>query len=119
MRTTAVASRVEAAKAVWTSGVFATWMGLNLLDAVLSFHLLGIGGTEGNPLLAAIQSQVGGNLMLLTKLLLAAAAGLAVGMLGRTALLGVANRLMAVVVLYNLGLAAYVGVAAGPSLISG
>jgi hypothetical protein len=27
------------------------WMGLNVLDELLTFHLFGLGGAEGNPFL--------------------------------------------------------------------
>jgi hypothetical protein len=47
------------------------WMGLNALDALLTLHLPGLGGAEGNPLLATIQNHAGGEFMLLAKLLLA------------------------------------------------
>ena len=58
-------------------------------------------------MLAYFQAQMGGDLMLLTKLILAFAAGMAIWRIGRAPLFVVANRLMALVVVYNLTLATY------------
>jgi hypothetical protein len=108
-------SSTAAVDARWPSRTLAMWMGLNALDALLTLHLPGLGGAEGNPLLATIQNHAGGEFMLLAKLLLAFGAGYLIWKIGRFALLGVANKLMALVVLYNLGLAAYVQTAAWPT----
>ena len=85
----------------------AVWMGINGLDALLTFYLLGIGGTEGNPMLAYLMAQGGGELMLGVKLGLALMAGLTIWTMGRLALLGAASRLMSLVVVYNAGVLAY------------
>ncbi len=85
----------------------AVWMGINGLDALLTFYMLGIGGTEGNPMLAFLMAQGGGEFMLAVKLGLALVAGLTICSMGRPALLGVASRLMSLVVVYNAALLAH------------
>ena len=92
---------------------FVTWMGLNALVALLMLYLFGLGDVEGNPMLVAIQDQVGGAMMLMAKLVLAMMAGAALWKYGRASLFGIANRLMAVVVVYNLGLDTYIVTVAG------
>jgi hypothetical protein len=87
---------------------FVTWMGLNALIALLTIYLFGLGGIEGNPMPVAIQDQVGGAMVLMAKLVLAMMAGAALWKYGRASLFRIANRLMAVVVVYNLGLATYI-----------
>lgn len=82
----------------------AVWMGINGLDALLTFYMLGIGGTEGNPMLALLMAQGGGDLMLGVKLGLALVAGLTIRSMGRLALLTAASRLMSLVVVYNAAL---------------
>ena len=80
----------------------AVWMGINGLDALLTFYLLGIGGTEGNPMLAFLMGQGGGELMLAVKLGLALVAGLTIWSMDRLSLLSAASRLMSLVVVYNV-----------------
>ncbi len=83
------------------------WMGVNALDVLLTFYLLGIGGAEGNPMLAFALAAGGVGSLLAVKLGLALAAGLVIARMGRLALLGAASRLMSLVVVYNGGLLAY------------
>jgi hypothetical protein len=92
---------------------FVTGMGPNALVALLTLYLFGLGGVEGNPMLVAIQDQVGAAKMLMAKLVLAMMAGAALWKYGRASLFGIANRLMAVVVVYKLGLATYIVTVAG------
>ncbi|MEE8518544.1 MAG: DUF5658 family protein [Dehalococcoidia bacterium] len=87
---------------VWPIRLVAMWMGLNILDVLLTMHLLGIGGAEGNPFLAYVQDYVGAGPMLTLKLALALLAGGILLRLGRVRLLPIARRGMALVVLYNL-----------------
>jgi hypothetical protein len=77
------------------------WVGLNALDALLTFYLLGAGGVEANPMLAAMQSELGAAGMLLMKVGIALLAGIALLTIKRPALLHLASKLMAVVVAYN------------------
>ena len=91
------------------------WLGLHLIDVLLTFYLFGLGGAEANPMLAFVEGHAGASLMLTAKLILALAAGLVLMQKGKSALLGVGNRLMGVVVAYNLALAAYVTAVAGSS----
>ena len=83
------------------------WMGVNALDAVLTFYLLGIGGAEGNPMLAFALAVGGVGSLLALKLTLALTAGLVISRMGRPAMLVAASRLMSLVVFYNAGLLAY------------
>ena len=82
------------------------WMGLHVLDALLTAHLMGMGGVEGNPLLRTVQGQVGAELILVAKVMGAGGVGLLIWRSGRTRLMPLANSLMALVVLYNSTLAA-------------
>ena len=88
-------------------GPLGLWMGVNALDMLLTFYLLGIGGIEGNPMLASALAFGGAGSMLAVKLGLALAAGLVISRMGRLALLGVASRLMSLVVVYNAALLTY------------
>jgi hypothetical protein len=81
------------------------WLALNLLDALLTYQLLGAGGVEGNPLLAALMAQSGEGWALTTKVAAASVVAGVVLRYGRTGLLRGASLLMAVVVLYNATLA--------------
>ena len=83
------------------------WMGVNAVDLLLTFYLLSVGGMEGNPMLALALTHGGAASMLTVKLGLALVAGLTIARMGRLALLGVANRLMSLVVVYNAGLLIY------------
>jgi len=83
------------------------WMEVNALDGLLTFYLLGIGGAEGNPMLAFALAAGGDGSLLAVKLALALTAGLVISRMGRMALLGAASRLMSLVVVYNAGLLAY------------
>lgn len=83
------------------------WMGVNALDALLTFYLLGIGGTEGNPMLALALAAGGVGSLVAVKLTLALTAGLVISRMGRPAMLVAASRLMSLVVVYNAGLLAY------------
>ena len=83
------------------------WMGVNALDALLTFYLLGIGGTEGNPMLALALAAGGVGSLIALKLALALTAGLVISRMGRPAMLVAASRLMSLVVVYNAGLLAY------------
>lgn len=81
--------------------IVALWLALNLLDALLTHQLLGMGGVEGNPLLAALMGQAGEVWALVAKV---AAACLVAGLVlrfQRARLLRGASALMAGVVLYN------------------
>ena len=85
------------------------WLAVNFFDALLTYVLIGMGGIEGNPALAKVQALVGSNGMLLAKLSLAAAVGLALTMREKGHLLVLASRLMGLVVVYNtIVLASYV-----------
>jgi len=53
------------------------WVGLNVLDALLTLFLLGAGGVGGNPMLSAMQSEMGAVGMLFSKIGIAAIAGVA------------------------------------------
>ena len=88
--------------------ILGVWLGLNALDALLTLYLLGVGGIEANPMLSAMQSEMGAVGMLLTKFGLAGFAGISLIAKGRPALLNLANKLMGVVVVYNAVIAAYV-----------
>ena len=101
-------TRSKAAELPRFPGPLALWMGVNALDMLLTFYLLGTGGTEGNPLLGFALAYGGAGSMLAVKLGLALAAGLVISRMGRPALLGAASRLMSLVVVYNAGLLAYV-----------
>lgn len=83
------------------------WMGVNALDLLLTFYLLSVGGMEGNPMLALALAHGGAASMLAVKLGLALVAGLALVRMGRVGVLGVANPLMSLVVIYNAGLLTY------------
>lgn len=83
------------------------WLAVNLFDAVLTYVLLGLGGVEGNPALAKLQSVLGAEGMLTAKVGLAAAVGLALTMRERSHLLVLASRLMGLVVVYNAIVLAY------------
>lgn len=89
----------------WPRRPLGLWLGLNMLDALLTFYLLGLGGTEGNPMLGFVQAQVGAGSMLIAKLAFASAAGVAMWSRGRSDLLRIAGGLMGLVVAYNLALA--------------
>ena len=89
------------------SGALSRWMGVNALDALLTFYLLGIGGTEGNPMLAFAFAAGGVGSLLAVKLTLALTAGLVISRMGRPAMLVAASRLMSLVVVYNAALLAY------------
>jgi hypothetical protein len=95
------------------AGILALWMCLHALDALLTHHLLGVGGTEGNPLLAMLQGPLGDVGMLWAKLTGAAAVGIVVARTQRPAVLRAANGVMALVVLYKAALVAYVHWPAG------
>ena len=95
------------------------WMAINSLDVLLTFYLLGLGGTEGNPMLALVIAHGGAGSMLAVKLGLALAAGLALSRTGRLGMLGAANRLMSLVVVYNLGLLTYLHWSGHPSPLFG
>jgi len=82
------------------------WVGLNVLDALLTLFLLGAGGVGGNPMLSAMQSEIGAVGMLFSKIGIAAIAGVALLTINRAPLLVLASKLMAIVGLYNV--AAYV-----------
>ena len=97
-------SVVEAPRLPRALGV---WMGVNALDMLLTFYLLGIGGIEGNPMLALALASGGVGSMLVLKLGMALAAGLLISKMGRPAVLGAASRLMSLVVVYNAGLLVY------------
>lgn len=84
------------------------WIALNVLDAALTAYLLGMGGTEGNPMLSLAQLHLGVGGMLLIKITLASFIGLVIASRGQTRTLKAASVLMTVVVVYNLGLALYV-----------
>jgi hypothetical protein len=84
------------------------WAGLHVIDALLTLSLLGLGGIEGNPLLATVQSTLGDVSMLGAKVVVALAAGLAVVRAGKGSILGLGNTLMAGVVLYNAALVFWV-----------
>ena len=100
-------ARPKAVEAPRFPGPLGLWMGVNALDMLLTFYLLGSGGVEGNPMLGAALAYGGAGSMLTVKLGLALAAGLVISRMGRPALLGMASRLMSLVVLYNAGLLAY------------
>ncbi len=93
--------------APWLPRPLRLWMGVNALDLLLTFLLFGVGGVEGNPMLALALAYGGTGGLLALKLGLALAAGLVISRMGRLALLGVASRLMGLVVVYNAGLLAY------------
>ena len=95
------------------------WMGVNALDVLLTFYLLGIGGAEGNPMLAFALAAGGVGSLLAVKLGLALAAGLVISRMGRPALLGVASMLMSLVVVYNAALLAYLHWQGRAALLSG
>ena len=97
-------SAVEAPRLPRALGI---WMGVNALDMLLTFYLLGIGGIEGNPMLALALASGGVGSMLVLKLGMALAAGLLISKMGRPAVLGAASRLMSLVVVYNAGLLVY------------
>jgi len=77
------------------------WLGVNFLDAVLTYVLLGLGGIEGNPALSKLASVFGPVGMLTAKLSIAAAVGLALTLRDREPLLVLASRLMGAVAAYN------------------
>jgi hypothetical protein len=81
------------------------WLALNLLDALLTYQLLGMGGVEGNPLLAALMGHAGEAWALTAKVAVASLVAGVVLHYGRTHLLRSASLLMAGVVLYNAALA--------------
>jgi hypothetical protein len=81
--------------------VLVAWLGVNLLDAMLTLMLLGLGGIEGNPMLSYLQSEVGAIWMLTSKLAISAAVGLALVMRDRAPMLALASKLMGLVVVYN------------------
>jgi hypothetical protein len=83
------------------------WLAVNFFDALLTYVLIGMGGIEGNPALAKLQTLVGSNGMLVAKLSLAAAVGLALTIHEKSHLIVLASRLMGPVVLYNAALIAY------------
>ena len=83
------------------------WLGVNLLDAIFTYVLIGFGGIEGNPMLSHFQGLFGPIGMLAAKLALAAAVGLALTMNGRSHLLVFASRLMGLVAVYNAILLVY------------
>ena len=101
-------ARFKAVEAPRFLGPLGLWMGVNALDMLLTFYLLGSGGVEGNPMLGFALAYGGASSMLAVKLGLALAAGLVISGMGRLGLLGVASRLMSLVVVYNAGLLAYV-----------
>ena len=100
-------ARSHAAEAPRFPAPLGPWMSVNALDMLLTFYLLGIGGIEGNPMLGFALASGGVGSMLAVKLGLALAAGLVISRMGRPALLGMASKLMSLVVLYNAGLLAY------------
>jgi len=106
-------SQLDAAAVAQPGRGFVTWMGLNARVALLMLYLFGLGDVEGNSMLVAIQDQVGGAMMLMAKLVLAMMSGAAFWKYGGASLFGIANRLMAAVVVYNLGLATYIVTVAG------
>ncbi len=81
--------------------ILAMWMVLNILDALLTGYLLSNGGVEGNPLLAAMQGQLGTVGMLGAKVALAGIVGLAIWRAERRPLLLTADVGMGLVVVYN------------------
>ena len=83
------------------------WVGLNVLDAMLTFYMLGLGWTEANPMLGFVESRVGTSLMLVTKLAISTTVGVVIVSIGRAHLLRIASALMGMVVAYNSVLAAY------------
>ena len=97
----------RAAEAPRLPSALGVWMGVNALDVLLTFFLLGIGGLEGNPMLASALAFGGAGSMAAVKLGLALAAGLVIWRMGRPALLSLASGLMSLVVVYNAGLLAY------------
>ena len=100
-------ARPRAAEAPRLPRALGLWMGVNALDVLLTFYLLGIGGAEGNPMLAFALAAGGAGSLLAVKLGLALVAGLVISRMGRLAMLGAASRLMSLVVVYNAGLLAY------------
>ncbi len=86
---------------------FGVWVGFNAVDALLTLYLLGVGGVEGNPMLTAMQSEMGAIGMLLAKVGISAFAGVALLTMNRAPLLGLASKLMGVVVTYNAIIAFY------------
>lgn len=88
-------------------GVLAAWLGVNALDAMLTLMLLGLGGIEGNPMLSYLQGEMGAIWMLTIKLAVSAAVGLMLIVRGRAPMLALANKLMALVVMYNAIVAFY------------
>jgi hypothetical protein len=86
---------------------FAAWLGVNILDALLTYIMLGMGGIEGNPALSKLQGMFGPTGMLMAKLALSAAVGFALVMREKGHLLVLASRLMGLVVAYNTVVLAY------------
>ena len=87
--------------------VLTAWLGVNALDAMLTFMLLGLGGIEGNPMLSYLQGEMGAIWMLTIKLTVSAAVGLLLIDRGRAPMLALASKLMALVVVYNAVVAFY------------
>jgi predicted MFS family arabinose efflux permease len=87
--------------------VLMVWLGVNALDAALTLLLIGLGGIEGNPMLSYLQGEMGAVWMLSIKLAIAAAVGLTLVLRDRSPMLALANKLMALVVVYNAVVAFY------------
>ena len=66
-------ARSTAVEAPRFPGPLGLWMGVNALDMLLTFYLLGVGGTEGNPMLGFALASGGAGSMLAVKLGLARA----------------------------------------------
>jgi len=99
-------SAVPMAVAVRPPSLLYIWVSLHVLDVLLSLYLIGLGGREGNPLLAALEGPLGTVGMLGFKLSAAGVIGLLLWQSERWPLLHKANIGIGVVVLYNAALVA-------------
>ncbi len=81
---------------------FRYWIGLNIIDALLTGFALALGAVEANPLLNLFATHVGHHGMLFIKTLLAISLGGILWERGSIRILTGANSLMLCVVIYNM-----------------
>ena len=97
-------SQRRSATIVTPSLLLLMWAAINVMDASLTFLHLGWGGSEGNPLLLIIQTNLGPVAMFAAKMTGALAIGLFLARSGMTRHLSGASAGMSIVVLYNSAL---------------
>ena len=96
--------RARRSAAFTPSLMLLSWAAVNVFDALLTYTHLGWGGTEANPILHTLQSEVGSTGMLVLKVTFALMVGLALTRTGKQRYLSIAAACMSLVVIWNAAL---------------